>query len=119
MTDSPEYLTSEGESVFSPCVERSWRFAVWFAVIAFVVGGAVVFWMGYCTRMPAQPPGTAACGHEVVGTVVRRYFLMVIAAPGVAIVSALAGGVVGGAVDWVLYRRRQAQAEGRAKGPPS
>ena len=64
MMDSPEYLVSEGEAVFSPCVERSWRFAVWFTVIAFIVGGAIVFWMGYCTRMPVPPPGTAACGRR-------------------------------------------------------
>ncbi len=73
----------------------------WFAVIAFFVGGAVVYYSGLQAFQPPAPPsGTVLCGNGAMGGL----FLMVFGTPMGAIASALAAWGVGWMLDRVLSR---------------
>jgi len=81
--------------------EPGWAFAVWFSVIGFFAGGAVVFLMGVLAAFPPRlSPGTYDCGTSILGGLCA----MVVGAPIAAVVSAIVAGGVGALVDCVRSR---------------
>ena len=95
--ESPD---SETGTTITPCPARSWFFAKRFAVVAFLAGGSVVFYIGFrAFTPPPPPPGTALCGNAILGGLI----LMVFGTPIAGIVCALGGAIVGGIVDCVVF----------------
>jgi hypothetical protein len=85
-------LSSQEKAKLDPPIERSWLFTVLFGVIAFVLGGGIVYYYGFrAFAPPPPPPGMAGCGNEVLGGLL----VMVFGAPIGAIASSIVGGLLG------------------------
>jgi hypothetical protein len=90
-------------------VRRSWLFTRWFSIIGFFIGGIVMFCFGIyfvaSSSFSQQPPGTAACGHEILGSIwnsIRSGAVSIFfGTPVGAIVSAVAEAVLGAIWDVV------------------
>jgi hypothetical protein len=80
----------------------SWFLAIWLAAIGFVAAGCIVFFLGFQSFAPPQPPpGQANCGTAALGGA----FLMFFGTPIAAIASGCVGAFVGSIVDVVRQRR--------------
>jgi hypothetical protein len=106
--DADYSVASEAETGSEARTGRSWFFTKWLAAIGFLVGGSVVFYIGYTSCHPRPPPpGTVACGNCVLGVVLRGWCVMVIGTPLGAIATALAAAIVGGILDCIRHYCRR------------
>jgi hypothetical protein len=88
------------ETMIGLSPRRSWPFAISFAVLGFLAGGSVVFYLGFrAFAPPPPPPGTAGCGNQVMG----GFVVMVFGAPIGAMVCSMVTAVVGGILDSIVH----------------
>jgi hypothetical protein len=89
-------------------------FAKWFAAIAFLAGGSIVFFIGFrAFAPPPPPPGTGLCGNAVLAGL----FVMVFGTPLGAIASALVAAISGGILDCILHYCKQTRTDSEPTPP--